>query len=76
MEIYFTIGFLLSIYFLTSLALSQGFFPYSKTFIQDKKGEIKPIFYYGRIMLISLLISISLTALMFYFFISPANFLP
>lgn len=72
MEVFATILFLLCTYFITGIALIQGYFPGTSKWVREKNGFIRPLTEYGKVMLYSLAVSLVLTGLMFYFFIYPS----
>ncbi|MCL6260567.1 hypothetical protein M3O96_15800 [Aquiflexum sp. TKW24L] len=71
MDIFFSLTFLLVIYFLTTLGLIQGYIPGGITYIKEKNGKTQQIIHYGRIIGISLIIASAFSGVVFYFFIYP-----
>jgi len=72
MQLLFSLLFLVVAYFLTSLALIQGYFPLIRRTELKNPNKISLYPQYRKILGISLLISIFFTLIMFYFFISPS----
>lgn len=71
MQLIFSLLFLVSAYFLTSLALVQGYFPWIRKKELDKSNKISSFSQHRKILGISMLIAVFLTMIMFYFFIYP-----
>lgn len=72
MDIFFSFLFLLVTYFMTSVALLQVYIPGGIKSLREKEGRIQPFMDYKKIMVISFLISMCLSGVMFYYFIYPS----
>jgi hypothetical protein len=70
-EIFFSILFLLVSYFMTTLALVQGYIPGTSKIVQEKDGKVRQVLQYGKILLISFVIASIFSGLMFYYFVYP-----
>lgn len=71
MEMLFSLLFLVSAYFLTTLALVQGNFPWFMKKELDRPKEISSFSQHRKTLGISMLIAVFFTLIMFYFFIYP-----
>ncbi|TVP42932.1 MAG: hypothetical protein EA341_18970 [Mongoliibacter sp.] len=71
MEIFTSLLILLTVYFLAVLGLIQGFIPGATKQVSSIKGEDKEVLSVKRVLLISFLLSVFVTAIMLYFFIFP-----
>ncbi|ERM84186.1 hypothetical protein P872_15495 [Rhodonellum psychrophilum GCM71 = DSM 17998] len=69
MESFFSLLFLIGAYFLTSLALVQGYIPFTNRMELTRAKKSYPLSYLRKIMGISILIASFLALIMFYFFI-------
>lgn len=71
-EIFFSLLFLLSSYFMTTMALIHGYIPGGVKHIKEKDGKEKDIVNFGRVFGISFLVASFFSGFIFYIFIFPS----